>query len=272
MLWMVCGLLLASQDTAAEDELVTAVRTTIARGFTYVVKPVAAIPDGFPRDREALAGVEVRGRYSNGIALATDGEHDIVRNGARVAAKTSRGWLPLDLATSSLRQEVLQAFDPDDSRYWRRGNLTAGRKALEELIRFSHLANRADIARLTALGRDFRDLRKSRQAPIDGAPSTVYEGDLTDLAALELLQGPFDALVQRGTLSFRNVSGVGRAFLQNGVVRRVHLKVAGAYGYYEESENVRRKGLCTLEVVADITKVGETQIVLPKEAARLMEE
>lgn len=272
MLWMICGLLLAAQDTAAEDELVTAVRTTIARGFTYVVKPVAAIPDGFPRDREALAGVEVRGRYGNGFALATDGEHEIVRKGAHVAAKTARGWLPLDLATSSLRQDVAQAFDPQDDRFWRRGNMTAGRKSLEELIRISHLAHRADIARLTALGRDFRDLRRSRPAPIDGAPATVYEGDLTDLAALDLLQGPFDALVQRGTLSFRNVSGVGRVFLQDGVVRRIHLKAAGAYGYYEESENVRRKGLCTLNVVVEITKVGETQVVAPKEAARLMEE
>jgi hypothetical protein len=45
-----------------------------------------------------------------------------------------------------------------------------------------------------------------------------------------------------------------------------------AYGYYEESDNVRRKGLCTLDVVVEITKIGETQIALPKEAAKLLEE
>jgi hypothetical protein len=264
-------LVLCGQETKIENEVVTAVQATTARGFTYVIKPLATIPDGFPLDRAALAGVEVRGQYLDGLYHATDGKYEIVRKGDRVAVKTARGWLPLDAFTAPLRQDVAQAFDAKDGHLWNRGNVTAGRKALEELIQISHLVERADVGKLTALGRAFVELRTSKSATIDGGPAASYEGDLTDLAAFELLQGPFESLVRRGTLSFRNVSGVGRVYLQNGVVRRVNVKAAGAYGYYDDDENVRRKGLCSLEVVVEITKVGETQITLPKEAARLLD-
>jgi len=249
----------------------TAVETTILKGFTYAIQPVAAIPEGFPQARAALAGVPVHGKYLGGLAHATDGEYEIVKKGGKVAAKSPRGWLPLDQFTSPLRQDVAQAFDPEDRRLWNRGNVTAGRKALMELIQISHLVDRADVDRLASLARSFVELKRLKPATIDGKPATVYEGDLTQTAAFELLQGPFEALVTRGTLSFRDVSGVGRVYLQNGVVRRVHVKAAGAYGYYDDDENVRRKGLCSLDVLADLTKVGETEVALPKEAAQILE-
>jgi hypothetical protein len=272
MFWLIGGLLLGSQETASENELLTAAKTTVSRGFTYVVKPVATIPDGFPKDREALAGVEVRGRYRDGLYQATNGEHKIFRKGSSVAVMTARGWLPLDAYTSALRQDVAQAFDPKDERFWSGGNVTAGRTALAQLIRISHLVHRSDVGKLIALGRAFRDLQPSKAPAIDGRPATLYEGDLTDLAAFEILQGPFEALVQRGTLSFRNVSGVGRVYVQDGLLRRVHVKAAGAYAYYEDSENVRRKGLCALEIVAEITKVGETELFSSTEAERALRE
>ncbi len=262
---------LVAQDTTAESEVTTAVQATAAKGFTYSIRPVATIPDGFPQARTALAGVAVLGKYHAGLYQATDGEYEIVKKGGKVAAKTRTGWLPLHQFTSALRQDVAQAFDPKDGRLWNRGNVTAGRKALQELIQISHLVDRADVDKLTALGRAFGELKRLRPATIDGKPATVYEGDLTDPAAFELLQGPFEELVKRGTLSFRNVSGVGRIYLQDGHVRRVHVKAGGAYGYYDDDENVRRKGMCTLEVLAELTKVGETEIALPKEAAQALE-
>ncbi|HEX7896908.1 MAG TPA: hypothetical protein VF950_04065 [Planctomycetota bacterium] len=259
------------QDTAAEGEVTTAIESTAARGFTYSIKPVATIPDGFPEARSALAGVAVRGKYHCGLARATDGEYEIVKKGGTVAAKSARGWLPLDQYTSPLRQEVVHAFDPEDNRLWNRGNVTAGRKALQELIQIAHLVDRADVEKLTSLSRSFGELKRLKPATIDGKPAAVYEGDLTDTAAFDLLQGPFEELVKRGTLAFRDVSGVGRIYLQGGFVRRVHLKAQGAYGYYDDDENTRRKGLCALEVVADLTKVGETEVAVPKEAALILE-
>ena len=93
----------------------------------------------------------------------------------------------------------------------------------------------------------------------------AYEGDLTDTAAFELLQGPFDALVRRGARPrFRNLAGVGRIYLQDGLVRRVRLKAGGGFGYYDDDENVSRKGVCALEVQADFTKIGETDAVVLK--------
>ena len=260
-----------AQDTTAESEVATAVETTVSKGFTYAIQPVASIPDGFPQARSALAGVAVHGKFRGGLAHATDGEYEIVKKGGKVAARSPGGWLPLDQFTSPLRQEVVQAFDPEDRRLWNRGNVTAGRKALMELIQISHLVDRADVDKLTSLARSFVELKRLKPVTIDGKPAAVYEGDLTQTAAFELLQGPFEMLVARGTLSFREVSGVGRVYLQNGVVRRVHLKAVGAYGYYDDEENVRRKGLSALEVMADLTKVGETEVALPKEAALILE-
>ena len=98
----------------------------------------------------------------------------------------------------------------------------------------------------------------------------LYEGDLNDLAAFNFLQGPFESLVKRGNLSFQNVSGVGRIYLQDGLLRRVEVKAGGKFGYYNDEDNVRRKGFCTLEILAEFTNVGETEIMVPPDAARII--
>lgn len=265
-------LLILAQETAQESELTTAIRTTISKGFAYTLRPAANIPDGFPRDRLALAGTPISGEYSDGVYHAKDGVYEIYRRESKTAVRTERGWLPLAQFTSPLRQDVAQAFDDQDGRLWKRGNLTAGRKALARLIQIHHLDHRTNVERLSRVGGAFADLQPAEAARVEGKPASVVEGALTETSAFALLQGPFSALVERGTLSFSNLSGVGRVYLQGGVIRRVHLKASGAYGYYEEGENIRRRGTCSLELVGDFTKHGEVRVEAPKEAAQILKD
>lgn len=266
------ALLLAAQDSARESELTTAIQTTIQGGFAYRLRPAAQLPDSFPRDRVALAGAPIEGEYADGIYHAKDGSTEIYRKGARTAVRTERGWLPLAQFTSPLRLEVAQAFDESDGRLWKRGNVTAGRKALARLIQISHLDHRTNIELLSRVSAAFVSLKPGVPVSIDGKPASVHEGELSDMAAFNLLQGPFGALVERGTLAFQNVSGVGRVAIQGGVVRRITLKASGSYGYYEETENVRKRGPCSLEIVADLTKHGQVRLEPPKEALQILKD
>src|SRR5262245_12654071 len=133
----------AQQQVAnPESELAAAVRATVEKGFTYSIRPFANIPDSMPKERQALAGVPVNGAYAGGSYHAADGTFEIFRRDDTVAVRTSRGWLPVEQFTSPLRQEVARAFDDDDGKLWKRGNVTAGRKALHQLIKISHLSQR----------------------------------------------------------------------------------------------------------------------------------
>lgn len=259
-----------AQETADESILVTAIRKTKTAGFRYTLTPAASLPS-FPEARTALAGLPIRGAYRDGLFHATDGTFEIYRMGDRVAVRTETGgWLPLLQFTAPLRLEVEQAFDPADGRRWARGNVTQGKKALLQLIQLDHLVHRSDIARLTRLETALIDLRPVGPTAVGGEKTQAYEGDLNDLAAFDLLQGPFDELVRRGNLSFRNVSGVGRVYLIGDTLRRIQAKAGGTFGFYNEEDNVRRRGFCTLELVAEITDVGRTEIAVPREAAPIL--
>ena len=260
-----------AQEPNPESELTAVVRATVRRGFTYVLRPTANIPDSIPRERQALAGTPVKGAYADGLYHAKDGTYEIYRKDSSVAVRTQRGWLPLEQFTSPLRQEVAQAFDDDDGKRWKRGNMTAGRKALNQLIQISHLSQRTNIDRLSKISLAFTEVKVGESVRIDGKTAVVYEGDLTDATAFELLQGPFAALVERGTLSLRDVSGVGRIYVQDGLVRRVVFRTLGFFTYYEETDNVQKRGMCSLEVAADLSKHGETTVELPAEVAKLFQ-
>lgn len=260
-------------QTAPETELKTSISTTINRGFSFTIKPAAQMPEGFPAERSALAGALIRGEAEDGVIHATDGTYEIYRKDGIVVVKTEKGgWLPYAQFSSAMRLEVKQAFDPDDNRFWARGNVTKGREALAKLIQLDHLVHRADIKRLTRVGQAFTELKRAGRKDIDGHSTDLHEGDLTDMTAFNVLQGPFEELVSRGTLGFTNVSGVGRVYLQAGVVRRVHVKAAGKYAYYNDEDNVLRRGMCSLELLADITKVGETKLDIPAEARKLLDD
>jgi hypothetical protein len=267
---LILGVLLAGsaagQDTAPESELTTATKATIAKGFAYSIRPVASIPDGFPQERQALAGTPVTGEYSDGTYHARDGTYEIYKKGTLTLVRTDRSWLPLEQYTSPLRQDVAQAFDDRDGRLWKRGNVTAGRKALNQLIQIQHLNHRTNIDHLTRLEQAFFDPKAVRVPNFNGKPAVFYESEIAETVAFEILQGPFASLVERGTLAFRNVSGVGRMTVQDGLVRRVVLKVAGSYSYYDDTDNIKRRGLCSLEITADLTKHGEVKVELPKES------
>jgi len=255
----------SAQDTAPESELTTATRATIKKGFAYTIKPSASLPDGFPQDRQALAGTPIAGEYSDGTYHAKDGTYD-----ALTLVRTERGWLTFDQFTSPIRQDVAQAFDDRDGKLWRRGNVTAGRKALQQLIQISHLDNRTDIDKLTRLEQSILDPKAVRGATLNGKAAVLYEGEISETAAFKILQGPFGALVERGNLAFRNVSGVTRFYLQDGLVRKIVLKVQGFYSCYDDTDNTKRRGLCTLDIVAELTKHGEVKVELPREAGPIL--
>jgi len=268
-LWMCLSLMAAeaeAQETREDAELGRAIENTAAAGFAYHVRPVASIPDGFPQERLVLAGTPVVGTYTDGIYHARDGSYEIYRKGSRVAIRTEGGWLPLHQYTSPLRGDLAQAFDDRDGRLWRRGNVTAGRKALLQLIRIQHLDHRTNVGLLRKLGTAFVDLH----AVESGRQGRVLEGDLAETAAFGMLQGPYAALVERGTLAFRKPSGVGRVTIQDGLIRRILLKASGAYDYYQDADNVRRRGLCTLEIAIELTRHGEVRIDPPREVAHIL--
>jgi hypothetical protein len=260
----------AAQDTAPESELTTATRATIKRGFAYTLKPAASLPDGFPQDRQALAGTPITGEYSDGTYHARDGTYEIYKKDALTLVRTERGWLPMEQFTSPIRQDVAQAFDDRDGKLWRRGNVTAGRKALQQLIQISHLDHRTDIDKLTRLEQSILDPKAVKGATLNGKSAVLYEGEISETAAFKILQGPFGALVERGNLAFRNVSGVTRFYLQDGVIRKIVLKVQGFYSCYDDTDNTKRRGLCTLEIVAELSKHGEVKVELPREAGPLL--
>jgi hypothetical protein len=271
--WILSVLLaggVSAQDTAPESELTSATRATVQKGFAYTLKPVVSMPDGFPQDRQALAGTTIVGEYSDGVYHARDGTYEIYKKGALTLVRTERGWLPMEQYTSAMRQDVAQAFDDRDGRLWRRGNVTAGRKSLQQLIQLSHLNHRTNIDNLTRLEQSILDPKQIRGATLNGKPAALYEGEIAETAAFKILQGPFETLVERGNLAFRNVSGVTRFYLQEGVVRRIVLKVQGSYSTYEETDNTRRRGVCTLEITADLTKHGEVKVELPREAGPVL--
>jgi len=259
-----------AQEAQKESELATAVKRTIAKGFTYSVQPAANIPDGFPQDRLALAGAPVSGEYFDGVYHARDGTSEVYRKGTQTAVRTERGWLPLERTVSPLKQDVAQAFDKKDGRLWKRGNVTAGRKSLLQRIQISHLVHRTNVDRLADLDKAFLDPKRVESGQVNGKAAVFYEGELSEWAANEVLEGPFAALVERGTLVFRNASGVGRVYLQDGFLRRIVVQVTGGYSIYDDTENTKRRGICTLDITADLTKHGETKVELPKEVMLLM--
>lgn len=257
------------QDTEVEPDLVTAIKGSAEKGFSYVIKPVADIPN-FASARDELAGATIQGEYAGGIFHAKDGMFEIYRKGEKVAVRTERGWLTFDDYISPLRLAIQEAFEVEDSKRWRKGNVTQGREALAKLIRLSHLVHRSDIGRLTSLDGMFTTMKRAGSPAIEGKPSSLFEGDLSDNAAFGLLKGPFEELIKRGILSFEKVSGVGRIFIQDGVVKKVHARAAGKYGFYNEDDNVHRKGVCVLDITAQLTKIGETVVEPPTEAAALL--
>jgi hypothetical protein len=120
MISLLLGGAVCAQDTSAESDLATATRATIQKGFAFTLKPVVSMPDGFPQDRQALAGTTIVGEYSDGIYHARDGTYEIYKKGALTLVRTERGWLPMEQYTSVMRQDVAQAFDDRDGRLWSR--------------------------------------------------------------------------------------------------------------------------------------------------------
>jgi hypothetical protein len=267
---LLAGTAAAPQSQESPDtELQQAIQATSEQGFSYLIKPVADIPN-FNSARDELAGAVVKGETVGGLFHAQDGQFEIYRKGGAIAVRTEGGWLPFDQFVSPLKQAMEEAFDSQDGRHWRRGNVTKGRKAVSTYIRLQHLIHRADIDRLTNLANAFVSMKAVGKSTLDGKPCVQYEGEFTDTAAFGILQGPFDELVRRGNLSFEKVSGVCRIWIQEGRVRRIHGRVGGKYGFWNEDDNVNRKGVCVLDVSAELTKFGETKVEPPKEAAMLL--
>jgi hypothetical protein len=251
-----------AQDTTPDEEVTTAVEEAAKNGFSYVLKPAAEMPS-FNRGAVALAGTAIKGEFAGGIGHATDGTFEIYRRGDKIAVKAERGWLNLEQFTSPLRTAASEAFDLKDGRLWRRGNVTQARKALDQLIQLDHLLHRSQLERLTNVPTAFADLDRVKKGE-------AYEGYLNDSAAFNLMQGPFDEMVKRGNLAFQGVTGFGRVTLDKGSLKKINAKATGKFAFYNDEDNVKRKGLCTIEIVAEFSKIGETKIEVPKEAEALL--
>lgn len=268
---LLVGALVSPQgQESPEAELKTAIESTLQQGFTYLITPKADIPN-FNSARDELAGAQVKGEFANGVYHARTAHFEIYKKGGKVAVRTQTGWIPYEQFITPLKQAMAEAFDEGDGRYWRKGNVTKGRKALSELIQLQHLIRRADVERLTTLNEAFLNMKHVGKSTGEDKPTAQFEGEFTDTAAFTILQGPFDELVSRGNLSFQNVSGVCRIWIKEGRVAKIHGRVGGKYGFYNEDDNVHRKGICVLDVHAELTKFGETKVDPPKEAMMILE-
>jgi hypothetical protein len=266
---LVLGASVAPAQDSVDTELKTAIDTTIKGGFSYLITPRADIPN-FNSAKDELAGAQVKGEYSDGVYHARTAYFEIYRKGSKIAVRTQNGWLPYEQFIAPMKQAMAEAFDDGDGRYWRKGNVTKGKKALSEFIQLQHLIHRADVSRLTTLGEAFMEMKNVGKTTVDGKLTVQFEGEFRETTATTILQGPFDELIGRGNLSFQNVSGVCRIWIQDGKVRRIHGRIGGKYGFYNEDDNVHRKGICVLDVHAELTKFGETKVEPPKEAQMIL--
>src|SRR5262245_9464478 len=115
-------LLAPLQDKTSDPEadLKAAIQANIEKGFSYLIKPVADIPN-FNSARDELAGAQVLGEYANGLYHAKDGLYEIYRKGGKIAVSTGDGgWLPYEQFVAPLKQAMKEAFDDGDGRYWRK--------------------------------------------------------------------------------------------------------------------------------------------------------
>jgi hypothetical protein len=263
-----------AEDNRPEDEVGKAVENTLKKGFTYVIRPVASLSD-FNRAREAMAGTPVQGKMSGGLYHASDGTYEIYRKAPHVVVRGGRGgtgWLPYAQFTAPFRVEVNQAFVGQGGDFWRRGNVSKGRDALGEIIQIDHLVRRADLERLLKLADAFQGLKQQGAVKAGATTTVTYLGQLTPAAAFETLQGPFETLVERKVLAFANPAGEGRIRLQGGLLKSLHVRLTGTYLYYQEDDNVQKKGQATLEILGEVTKVGETKVEPPADVTRALDQ
>ena len=256
------AMLAGFQDTSAEHEVTTAVNSAVEKGFTYTIKPAAEIPN-FNKGSLALAGTALKGEFVGGTGHVTDGTYELYRRGDKIAVKAEKGWLTFEQFTAPLRTQASEAFDEKDGRHWRKGNVTQGRKAIDELIKLDHLLHRSQIDRLTNVPTAFADMDRVKKGE-------AYEGYLNDTAAFNFMQGPFEELVKRGNLAFQGVTGFGRVTLEKGELRKINAKANGKFSFYNDEDNAKRKGLCAIEILAEFSKIGETKLEIPKEAEAIL--
>lgn len=258
-------LLPAFQDSR---DVAKAAEATIAKGsFTFHAKPAADLRDAMAQDRAAVAGVPVTGELlSDGTYHATDGTHELWGRGARILLKTKERWRPAE----EVAKELLEAIGAGVGEEWRQGNVTKAREAWQKLFAIAHLAVRSvpPTHLLSGLESDFKTLKKG---PVDASKNQVYEGELKDLAASKLLEGPYGELVKSGTVRITDFGGRGRVWVgPDGLVRRVEQRAAGRYTV--TTKDAKRTVPAAMEVVTEFVKIGETRREVPAEVASRLSE
>lgn len=249
-------------------DVAKAADATIAKGsFTFHAKPVADVKDSLPQDRAAVAGVPVTGELlSEGIYHATDGTNELWGRGARVLLKTKEGWTPAEDVVRDLLQTIASGVGEE----WRQGNVTKAREAWGKLFAIAHLAVRSvpPTHLLQGLGADFKSLKKGS---VDSSKNQIYEGDLKELVASKLLEGPYGELVKNGTLKITEFSGRGRVWVSpDGLIRRVEQRAVGRYTI--ATKEAKRTVPAAMEVVTEFVKAGETKRDVPAEVASWLAE
>ncbi len=248
--------LLLAAAPQEERELAKAARATADKGsFTFQVRPTADLRDALPQDRAAVAGVPIAGELlADGTYHATDGANELWGRGLKVVLKTKAGWEPAE----SVVKDLLLQIKSGAGEEWRQGNVTQAKAAFRQIFALAHLASKSipPTAPLQDLEKDFKALKKSGDS---------YEGELKDLVASKVLEGPFEWLIKEGRLSVSEYSGRGRATISSdGFVRRLEQKAAGIYTVVEDGK--KRRVPAAVEVVIEYSKVGTTVREIPKDA------
>ncbi len=262
-------LLIALAFATPQDEkaVADAAKATLAKGsFTLQIAPAADLKDALPADRAAIAGVQIVAEHLKDDTFhTTDGTTEFFGRGVVVLMKTKDGWRAAGDVVKELIEDITAGSGKDDMA---RGNVSKTKAAYKRLVAIAQLAARSlpPKQHLSRLETDFKGLKKGAIDTIDGKRCQVYEGDLKELAAQLLLQGPYDQMVKDGTLAITEMSGRGRVWVTaDGLVRRIKLEAAGKYVVASKETTTKKTVPVTVTVTTDVLKAGETKLDVPQE-------
>jgi hypothetical protein len=249
-----------------EKTVAEAARATVEKGsFTLQITPTADLKDALPADRASVAGVNiVATQLKDGTFLSTDGTTEFIGREKSVLMKTPDGWRSAGDVVRELIEDITSAVGKDEGS---RGNVTKAKAAYRRLIAIAQLAVRSlpPTQHLAKIEGDFKGLKKGATEVIDGKRCQVYEGDLKELAAQMLLQGPYEQMVKDGSLTITEMSGRGRVWVApDGLVRRTKLEAVGKYSVLKE-DKTRKVVPVSVAVSTDVLKIGETTKDVPQE-------
>lgn len=260
-------ILLAAVGPQEDKAVADAAAKTFEKGsFTAQITPKADLKDAMPKDRAAVAGVTILSEeLGDGLWHATDGTWELYGNDAAAFMKDGRQWTPAKDVIADLVAIISGSMGENE---WKRRNVRDAKEAYAQLIAIAQLIARGVPAKrlLTGLAEQFKTLKSTGTEVVDGKKCTVYEGELKDQMAHDLLLGPYDFYVKSGVLTIAEFAGSGRVWVDpDGLIRRTKLRAAGKYVVVNKAENTTKTTPVAIEVGTDYVKIGTTTRKVPTE-------